>query len=197
MVARRLACTLAGCIAVAHAQSATPTNATPATAVSHGVPGWPGSDRAAGRVASTPGPATPDSILRERRHRAARLFGDGILLLRAKRIFDISADGFRQDGSFFYFTGLANTSGALFAIDGRSGESWLFLEPDPPFRRAGLTPEAVPDAGAASRLGIEHVVDWAELASFLSDRAGGQLYYEALPAPQMPPTLEKDRKSVV
>ncbi len=61
------------------------------------------------------------------------------------------ADEFRQDGSFFYFTGLANTSGALLAIDGRSGDSWLFLEPDPPLRRAGFTPEVLPDAGAASR----------------------------------------------
>jgi Xaa-Pro aminopeptidase len=190
MDARRLACTLAACIAVAPARSATPTNATAATAVSHGVPRQPGSDRATARAASTPDPATPDSVLRERRHRAAQLFRDGIILLRANRNFDIASDGFRQGGSFFYFTGLANTSGALLAIDGRSGDSWLFLEPDPPLRRAGLTPEAVPDAGAASRLGIEHVVDWAALASFLSDRAGGQLYYEALGAPEMPPTLE-------
>jgi Xaa-Pro aminopeptidase len=143
-----------------------------------------------GRPAFTHDPAIADPVFRQRRHRAGQLFGDGILLLRATRNFDIVADGFRQDGSFFYFTGLANTSGALLAIDGRSGDSWLFLEPDPPLRRAGFTPEAVPGAGAASRLGIEHVVDWAALASFLSDRAGGQLYYEALRAPEMPPTLE-------
>ena len=28
---------------------------------------------------------------------------------------------------FYYFTGLGNTVGAVLAIDGRSGESWLFL----------------------------------------------------------------------
>ena len=36
-------------------------------------------------------------------------------------------DGFRQDPAFYYFTGLANTVGAILAIDGRSRESWLFL----------------------------------------------------------------------
>jgi Xaa-Pro aminopeptidase len=138
---------------------------------------------------TAPLPPAADSVLRERRRRAAQVFRDGILLVRARRGFDDAADGYRQDASFFYFTGLANTSGAFLAIDGRSGDSWLFLEPDPPFHR-GLRPEAVPTPDAAARLGFEHVVDWAELADFLSHHTDVPLYFEALPGSEMPPTVE-------
>ncbi len=190
MDVRRLACALAISTAAAHIQSAISRTAPPAPVVLRSHPRRWDSEQSTARAASVTDRADVDSVLRQRRHRAAQLFRDGILLLRARRTLDITADGFRQDGSFFYFTGLANTSGALLAIDGRSGESWLFLEPDPPLRRAGLTPEAVPDSAAGARLGIEHVVDWAGLASFLSDRTGGHLYFEALPSSEMPPTLE-------
>jgi hypothetical protein len=48
----------------------------------------------------------------------------------------------------------------LFAIDGKSGESWLFLPSKPPFAKSGLQPEVAPGAEAVKQLGIEHVVDW-------------------------------------
>src|SRR5580704_783403 len=63
----------------------------------------------------------------ERRQRAATALRDGILLLHAKSTLDFDADGFRQEPSFYYFTGLENTVGAVLAIDGKTGESWLFL----------------------------------------------------------------------
>jgi hypothetical protein len=53
----------------------------------------------------------------ERRQRAATMFRDGILLVHANSTLGITADGFRQDPSFYYFTGLADTPSALLAID--------------------------------------------------------------------------------
>src|ERR1700733_12723411 len=76
----------------------------------------------------------------ERRQRAATEFHDGILLLHSNSELNASADGFRQDPYFYYFTGLENTVGALLAIDGKSNESWLFLPSLPPFFKSGLPP---------------------------------------------------------
>lgn len=112
----------------------------------------------------------------ERLQRAATAFHDGIVLLHASPATDILADGFHQDPYFFYFTGLENTVGALLAIDGAKGESWLFLPGNPPFRKSGLVPEIQP--GAANS-GFEHVVDWAELDGFLGAHSSARLYYIA------------------
>lgn len=115
--------------------------------------------------------AADPSVQLERRQRAASAFRDGILLLHASSTLDSSADGFRQDPYFYYFTSLGNTVGAVFAIDGKSGESWLFLPSNPPFLKRGLQPEVQPGAEGAQRLGIAHVVDWSEMEGFLSGRA--------------------------
>lgn len=114
-----------------------------------------------------------------RRQRAANAFHDGVLLLHASSALDPAADGFRQDPYFYYFTGLENTVGALLAIDGRSGESWLFLPSNPPFLKRGLQPEARPGAESEKRLAIEHVVDWTKFESFLAACSGSAaiLYY--------------------
>ena len=123
--------------------------------------------------------APENSPQRERRQRAATEFHDGVLLFHANSELSITADGFRQDPLFYYFTGLGNTVGAVLAIDGKSGESWLFLPSQPPFLKSGLQPEVKPGLEDAKRLGIEHVVDWSELKEFLSSRAGrvAPLYY--------------------
>jgi Xaa-Pro aminopeptidase len=120
-----------------------------------------------------------NSVVPERRQRAAAAFRDGILLLHASSELDPAADGFRQNPFFYYFTGLGNTVGAVLAIDGKSGESWLFLPSNPPFARLGLQPEVQPGPEAAKRLGMEHVVDWSELEGFLASHAGQAppLYY--------------------
>jgi Xaa-Pro aminopeptidase len=123
--------------------------------------------------------AAENNPQRERRQRAATEFHDGVLLFHANSELSITADGFRQDPLFYYFTGLGNTVGAVLAIDGKSGESWLFLPSQPPFLKSGLQPEVKPGLEDAKRLGIEHVVDWSELKEFLSSRANRAppLYY--------------------
>src|SRR5260370_1182370 len=104
--------------------------------------------------------AADNKEMHDRRQRAAAAFPDGILFVHAHSSFDINADGFRQDPIFYYFTGLENTVGAVFAIEGKSGESWLFLPTDPPFLKSGLQPDVVPGVKAEKRLGIRHVVGW-------------------------------------
>jgi Xaa-Pro aminopeptidase len=111
-----------------------------------------------------------------RRQRALKEFHDGVLLLHASSMLDLTSDGFRQDPFFYYFTGLENTVGALLAIDGNRGESWLFLPSNPPYQKRGLQPEVQPGVEAAKRMGLEHVVDWSELESFLATRAGTSQY---------------------
>src|SRR5215469_3393243 len=124
----------------------------------------------------------------ERRQRAATAFHDGILLLHASSQIDLAADGFRQIAYFFYFTGLENTVGAVLAVDGQKGESWLFLPTNPPFRKSGLVPEIQP--GAANS-GFEHVVDWSELDRFLAAHGSGSLYYaeDESRFAELPPSL--------
>ena len=135
--------------------------------------------------------------LQDRRQRAASAFHDGILLIHARSGIALEADGFRQSPAFYYLTGLENTSSALLAIEGASGQSWLFLNPAPPFAR-GLPPEVEAGPTAAARLGIDHVMDWAELDGFLAVRAkpGAKLYYadDGWALPELPPSfgLEKD-----
>jgi Xaa-Pro aminopeptidase len=137
--------------------------------------------------------AAQDTVVHERRQRAATEFRDGILLLHASTTLDVTADGFRQDPLFYYFTGLGNTVGAILAIDGRQGESWLFLPSKPPFLKSGLQPEVQPGVEAAKRLAIEHVVDWSELDRFFSARTGEapSLYYadDLAKFEDLPPSL--------
>ncbi len=129
---------------------------------------------------STSGAGAQTNVIQERRQRAATAFHDGVLLLHASSELDMNADGFHQDPFFYYFTGLGNTVGAVLAIEGKSGESWLFLPSQPPFLKSGLKPEVEPGRGAAETLRIDHVVNWSDLESFLSERAGqAPLYYPA------------------
>jgi Xaa-Pro aminopeptidase len=113
---------------------------------------------------------------KERRQRAAKAFPDGVLLLHAKTASDFVADGYREEARFYYFTGLENSPGAILAIDGRTGESWLFV----PTTGSRATFEVQPGETAARQLGMEHVVDWMELESFLTGqaRAGAKIYFK-------------------
>jgi Xaa-Pro aminopeptidase len=137
--------------------------------------------------------AAENELMRERRQRAATAFHDGILFLHAKSELDISTDGFRQDPFFYYFTGLENTAGAVLAIEGNSGQCWLFLPSRPPFLKSGLQPEVHPGPEALKRLGIQHIEDWSALDGFLTQRAGSapRLYYADDPSgfEQLPPAL--------
>lgn len=145
-------------------------------------------------LASTCMARADNTVVRDRRQRAAAAFHDGILLVHANSALDLTGDGFRQDPFFYYFTGLGNTVGALLAIDGKSGESWLFMPSKPPFSRIGLQPEVQPGTEASKTLGIEHVVDWSELEAFLASRAAQEplLYYgdnDQSPFAELPPNL--------
>lgn len=95
------------------------------------------------------GPTMSDLV--ERRHAAAVAFHDGIFLVHAADEMSITADGFRQDPFFYYYTGFENTPGAILALDGTSGESWLFLPSKVPFL-TGMPSEVAPGAtGEASK----------------------------------------------
>jgi Xaa-Pro aminopeptidase len=132
--------------------------------------------------------------MKQRRQRAAAAFHDGILLVHANAPAGLTDDGFRQDPIFYYFTGLEDTINAVLAIDGESGESWLFLPPSLPvpfsyFSKLNFSEEA----DAAKRSGIEHVADWSELDSFLAKQAGSSkhLYVasDISAGPEMPETF--------
>jgi len=138
-----------------------------------------------------------------RRQRAAAVFHDGILLVHARSVLESPGDGFRQDPAFYYLTGLENTPSALLAIDGRSGQSWLFLslparssalaESMDPRSVKSLQPEVLPGAEAAARLGIDYVEDWSGFESFLTQKASSPstLYYvpQRFSLEELPPSL--------
>jgi Xaa-Pro aminopeptidase len=143
----------------------------------------------------------------ERRQRAATMFRDGILLVHANSTLGITADGFRQDPSFYYFTGLADTPSALLAIDGRSGQAWLFLnqpvrsaalgESMDPISVKSLRPEVSPGQDAAERLGMYRVEDWSELEQFMKEKASSAstLYYvpQRFALEELPPDLAGEK----
>jgi Xaa-Pro aminopeptidase len=126
--------------------------------------------------------------LMQRRTRAAKQFADGVLLLHAKSEIDSASDGYRVEPAFYYLSGMENLPGALLAIDGKKGESWLFVNSDKYFNEFGA--DVVAGPGAQQELGIAHVVDWTELESFLAERAraGGKIYYQRS-APELPANL--------
>jgi len=99
-----------------------------------------------------------------------------VLLLHSKTNSDLVADGYRERASFYYLTGLENSPAAILAIDGTSSESWLFVAPS----QRGETREVEAGDAAARRLGLDHVVEWAELEKFLAKRisGGATIYYE-------------------
>jgi Xaa-Pro aminopeptidase len=147
--------------------------------------------------------AADTTEFQERRQRAAALFHDGILLVHARSVLELSGDGFRQDPVFYYFTGLESTASALLAIDGRSGQSSLFLslparssalaESMDPLSVKSLPPEVSPGTEAAARLGIDHVEEWSALESFLAKNARSlsTLYYapQRFSLEELPPSL--------
>lgn len=114
---------------------------------------------------------------KERRQRASKAFSGGILLLHSKTTTNDPDDGYREEPAFFYLTGLENSPSAILAVDGESGDSWLFLDT----KRSG----DIRAGGEAERnLDIQHVVDWRELEDFLTRRitTGAVVYYESGPA---------------
>ena len=117
---------------------------------------------------------------KERRQRTSGTFSDGILLLHSKTTTNDADDGYREEAAFYYLTCLENLPGAILAIDGKSGDSWLFLDT----KQSG---DVRPGAEAERKLDIQHVADWRELEGFLAQRivTGSVVYFE--PGPTMLP----------
>jgi Xaa-Pro aminopeptidase len=148
--------------------------------------------------ATTQAAAADRAEWNERRQRAAKAFADGVLLLHSRAAIESEADGYREDPAFYYLTGLENLQATILAIDGKSGESWLFVAEAKLY--AGAVPAwgVKPGAEAAERLGFDHVVDWTELEKFLAARGenGGKVYYSRNEG-QLPPNFlagEDDRE---
>ncbi len=131
---------------------------------------------ASGRVAAQATPIAPVETLVARRAHAMAMVGRGILLVRATpTVMRASEDGLRQDPTFLYLTGLPNVIAAVLAIDVDRRETWLFV-PDagrlPGFGALMREPSAyvAPGPETAARLGLDHVVSWRDLESFLDRR---------------------------
>jgi Xaa-Pro aminopeptidase len=131
--------------------------------------------------------------LQHRRANAVKVFHDGILLVHSRSSIGYTDDSFRQDGNFYYLTGLENTAGAVLALDGASGESWLFLSSDNIFRGLVAASEVSAGPESAKQLGMDHVVSAESLPAFLSERTkqATKLYYEVprLELPELPSSM--------
>jgi Xaa-Pro aminopeptidase len=127
--------------------------------------------------------------LQNRRHRAATKVHDGILLVRSTSQIDAYEGGLHQAPEFYYLVGLENVLGAFLAVDGGSGESWLFL----PSTSVAPGVEFVPGPEAQKQLGIDHVVGISALRKFLTEHAvtPQKLYYTVpfLSLPDMPENI--------
>jgi Xaa-Pro aminopeptidase len=120
--------------------------------------------------------AIPVAEFQARRKAVMKRLPDGLLLLHARSALKTAdQSGFRQDASFYYFTGLENAVSAILLIDAPAQESWLFV----PSKLGGLAdgmPLAFvrPGAETEAQLKIEHVVSWEEFASYVDRRLSAE-----------------------
>lgn len=114
--------------------------------------------------------------MKERRQRAATVFSDGVLLLHSKTTTDFLSDGYREEPAFYYLAGLEDSPGTILAIVGKSGESWLFVQP----AESRGSAETTTGEDSVRKVGIDHLVDWKELQGFLTDQTnvGAKIYYK-------------------
>ncbi|HET6932471.1 MAG TPA: aminopeptidase P N-terminal domain-containing protein [Candidatus Acidoferrum sp.] len=131
--------------------------------------------------------------LKERRQRAATAFSDGVLLLHSATTTGFVSDGYREEAAFYYLTGLEDSPGAMLAIVGKSGESWLFVPGGEPKGSA----ETRSGEEAERKVGLDHVVDWKELQSFLTEqaKAGAKIYYKPEAAIMLPENLSATKNN--
>jgi Xaa-Pro aminopeptidase len=125
---------------------------------------------------STAIPQTSSAKFRSRRDRVMQAVPDALVLIRSRsKLMAENEDGFRQNASFYYLTGLENAVGALLVLDSRRRESWLFVPAAGQLPRIGSLmhpPYAYVESGesSAARLGLDHVVVWDEFAPFIDRR---------------------------
>ena len=131
----------------------------------------------------------PTSEYRERRERLLARHADGIVLLHARSTAaGLGDQGFKQDASFFYLTGLVSQPSAILALDGPKREAVLFV-PDAPrsfgFPVAGVSLE--PGEASARMWELDRVVSWDELVPFLNARISDGLDTLYLDEARRPP----------
>ena len=114
----------------------------------------------------------PEAEYQERRGRLMGTISDGIVLLHARSGGkEEDQPTFRQDATFFYFTGLANHPDAVLALDGPLTETHLFVPP-PPFSFGFQVENLVMPASteSADRYGFTSVRSWDGLADYVRSR---------------------------
>jgi len=138
-----------------------------------------------------PAQEIPRKEYRERREKISARLSDGILLLHARsREAAFDQHGFKQDATFFYFTGLARQPSAILVLDGPARKSLLFV-PKPP-ESFGLPVENVslaPGEASALEHKFDEVAPWEELVPYLRGRVSDgvkKLYLDAPRRPEMP-----------
>ena len=126
----------------------------------------------------------------ERRGRLLERFADGIVLLHARPSpASLGEHHFKQEATFFYFTGLGNQPAAILVLDGPLKESLLFVPPAPTAfgsRVEGVSLE--PGEGSARKHGLARVEPWDELAPYVKKRLSEgvkNLYLDASRRPEM------------
>lgn len=126
------------------------------------------------RVVAQDTPASAATTFRSRRERAMQAAPDALVLVRSRpSIMAENENGFRQNATFYYLTGLENAVGALLVIDSRRHESWLFVPSPGQLPRIGSlmqSPYGYVEPGLAKSLGLDHVVFWNDFASFIDRR---------------------------
>jgi len=104
-----------------------------------------------------------------------RRLSDGILLIPATP-FEFDGDqlylpAFQQSPTFFYFTGLSASPGAVLALDGPRSRAVVFAPAKLPKFDAMLAIVRIPTGPeSAARLGVDEVLDRKELAPWLARR---------------------------
>jgi Xaa-Pro aminopeptidase len=114
----------------------------------------------------------PRSEYVARRERLLSSHSNGIVLLHARPAeAALDSHNFKQNASFFYFTGLSSQPSAILALDGPRKESLLFV-PEPP-SSFGIEVEGVslePGDSSARSHGFDDVRPWTEFAAWLDGR---------------------------
>jgi Xaa-Pro aminopeptidase len=107
-----------------------------------------------------------------RRERLLEAFPEGIVLLHARSSpASLGEHRFKQDATFFYFTGLAVQPSAILALDGARKESILFVPEAPVAFGARVSGVSLPPGEESARLhGFTHVEAWEKLAPHLEKR---------------------------
>ncbi len=104
-----------------------------------------------------------------RRHQILARLSDGIVLLHARSTAsDLTDHGFKQDASYFYFTGESNRFAAVLALDGPMEKSFLFV-PDGvrSFGTELMTTGPMPGEPSS----FDDIRPWRDLLPYLRERA--------------------------